>query len=242
MWQWKKHVPGGLGTGPHGVLRSPWYNKTERYAADCSVVFCSVLQCGPSGPFAFWVCIHWFTQVRLTIMLLCKCSSFLDQLLSPRELSIFVTGTTCHCWFSLSPALRSPSPNRKKETSPWRPRPPYFTQKLQRIYKTSSILHWAALQTTLFRLMYTAIAILIRPQWFTSSYILHRYFFFDLFLGRGYLHMYLPFINVKQSTISVQAKDILSWLRLQLAGYQSQYQAFTYDKAKYCFSSQPPAK
>lgn len=135
-------------------------------------------------------------------------------------------------WF-ITPLLPLPhqSPNRKKGNITMAAAPALLHQKLQRIYKTSSILHWAALQTTLFRLMYTAIAILIRP---VIYFVLHRYFFFDLFPHRPRLSPYVssPFINVKQSTISVQAKDVLSWLRLQLTGYQSQYQAFTYDKAK----------
>lgn len=97
-------------------------------------------------------------------------------------------------------------------------------------YKTSSILHWAALQTTLFRQINTTWQHW-SDQWrtcVTSSLLLRS---FPTHRPRLSLSMF-PFIIVKQSTISVQAKDILRRLELQPTRCQSEYHALTYDKAK----------
>ena len=111
---------------------------------------------------------------------------------------------------------------------PWRPLRS-FTKNCKG-YKTSSILHWAALQTTLFRQINTTWQHW-SDQWrtcVTSSLLLRS---FPTHRPRLSLSMF-PFIIVKQSTISVQAKDILRRLELQPTRCQSEYQALTYDKAK----------
>ena len=111
---------------------------------------------------------------------------------------------------------------------PWRPLRT-FTKNCKG-YKTSSILHWAALQTTLFRQINTTWQHW-SDQWrtcVTSSLLLRS---FPTHRPRLSLSMF-PFIIVKQSTISVQAKDILKRLELQPTRCQSEYHALTYDKAK----------
>ena len=138
---------------------------------------------------------------------------------------------------------RLPQLEKRNITMTMAAAPALLHQKLQRIYKTSSIPHWAALQTTLFWLMYTAIAILIRPVMY---FVLHHQT--SLLLLRSF-HTSAAAISVciSPSLMSNRAlfrykPDILSWLRLQLTGYQSQYQAFTYDKAKKLLFIAPTGK
>ena len=88
--------------------------------------------------------------------------------------------------------------------SPWRPRPAYFTKNCKGFIK-----HRRSYTERHYKRHFSTNvhgkAILISVLCVTSSDIITSSSIFS-HIGRGYLRMYPPFVNVKQSTISVQAR------------------------------------